>query len=88
MAALENERREREATMIEAERERLRYLFTYHAPGKNQQPLYDAISTKALELALLIHEIAPSCPDRSVALRCVREARMWANSAIANEGKG
>lgn len=36
----------------------------------------------------LLHAIlknAPDCADRSTAIRCAREARMWANAAIALE---
>jgi len=43
---------------------------------------------KALEhAARIIISNVPPCPDRSVALRKLREARMDCNSAITHDGK-
>lgn len=58
-------------------------LFTYHKPTEETIPKYAAINAVAETFALCVLENAPACADRSHALRCIREARMWANSAIA-----
>ena len=58
-------------------------LFTYHAPTPEQIPKYQAINDAAKAFALVIFENAPECADRTSALRKLRDARMWANSAIA-----
>lgn len=57
--------------------------FTYHPPTHEQIPLYEAIRAKGGELATLIANVCPPGPDRSTALRSVRESVMWANAAIA-----
>lgn len=62
--------------------------FTYKAPaGEEQIAAYKAITEAGEAFARVILEHAPASPDCSVAIRCVREARMWANSAVANGGR-
>lgn len=61
------------------------HLFTYHAPRPDQLPRYHAIREAGKAMAHVIIDNAPSGPDRSVALRGIREAVMNANSAIANQ---
>lgn len=34
----------------------------------------------------ILNEV-PDCADRTIALRCVREAKMWANAAISLGGE-
>ncbi len=46
---------------------------------KVRRALADAVRT--------VVEFAPPCPDRSVAIRKLREARMDANSAITHRGR-
>lgn len=60
-------------------------LFTYHSPTAEQIPRFKRINKAAHALAVAILTDAPDCADRSSALRLVRQARMEANSAIANE---
>lgn len=62
-------------------------MFTYHkwddqkvAKGK---PITEALA--AAVKAIIMN--APPCPDRTVAIRKIREARMDANSAITHEGR-
>jgi hypothetical protein len=62
-------------------------MFEYH-PWDDQQNLHGALIRKALQDAFLVILVnAPPCPDRSAALRKLREARMDCNSAITHSGK-
>lgn len=62
-------------------------MFTYHSwtveQIKSGQAIRDAL--KAAFIAIV--ENAPASPDRTTALRKLREARMDANSAITHGGK-
>lgn len=62
-------------------------LFTYHAPTPEQLPKYAAINTAAKEFAKVVLANTPSSADQSHAVRLIRDARMWANAAIALDGK-
>lgn len=64
----------------------LENLFTYHAPTPEQQEAYKAIRAKAKELAEVIHVNCPESPDRSAAMRQLRECVMTANASIATGG--
>jgi hypothetical protein len=61
--------------------------FLYHPWNGDQTQRGDAVR-KALADAVkvLVHNVPPS-PDRSAAIRKLREARMDANSAITHNGK-
>ena len=61
-------------------------IFTYHKPKEGQPEKYEAIRSKAKELAHVIMENVPSCADRTASIRRLREAVMTANAAIALEG--
>lgn len=60
--------------------------FTYHAPKGDQSQRYEAIRTKARELAEVIVASCPQSADRTAAIRKLREAVMTANASIALEG--
>ena len=62
-------------------------IFTYHSPNEDDILKYKNLREKAKEFATLIIDICPACPDRSSALRKVRESLMTANASIALEGK-
>ena len=57
--------------------------FQYHSPVGDQNTRYEALRAKAKELAALMVELCPDCPDTTTAVRKVREAVMTANAAIA-----
>lgn len=57
--------------------------FVYHAPTPEDAQRYKAIRETAKTFAKVILTVCPDSPDRSVALRRVREAVMSANSSIA-----
>jgi hypothetical protein len=76
------------ATEVNPEVEKMVYdMFTYHpwGPEKTQagNPVRDILSKAVLAI---IQNVPPS-PDRSTAIRKLREARMDCNSAITHGGK-
>ena len=58
-------------------------IFTYHAPSGDQPERYVRIREKAKELAYVIDECCEPGPDRTAAIRHLREAVMTANASIA-----
>lgn len=61
--------------------------YTYH-PWNDEQKLQGKEVREAIQnAALAIIKNVPPSPDRSAALRKLREARMDANSAITHNGK-
>lgn len=57
--------------------------FAYHAPTDDQADRYQAIRSWGKAFSLMILEKTPACADQTVAIRCIREAVMNANAAIA-----
>lgn len=76
------------ATSMSAEvAESIDDAFTYHQ-WTDQQTLNGTRIREALAAAVkVIVECSPPCPDRTTAIRKLREARMDANSAISHGGK-
>lgn len=64
----------------------LEAFFTYHAPTDEDKAKYDEINKAALAFAATVMGLCPKGPDRSAAVRMIREARMTANAAIACRG--
>lgn len=62
-------------------------MFTYHKWDDKQQirgaDIVQALSEAVKEIIINV----PPCPDRSAAIRKIREARMDCNSAITHGGK-
>jgi hypothetical protein len=63
-------------------------LFTYHRADESQAIKYQVINDAAKHFARAVLTVCPNNPDRSVAVRKIREARMTANSAIATKSGG
>lgn len=61
--------------------------FLYHAPGAEQNDGIFEVNAAAREFAEVIFRNVPGSADRSAALRALREAKMWANSAIVLKGR-
>lgn len=57
--------------------------FMYHAPKPGQPEKYEAIRSKAKELAHMIDELCPNSREKSVAMTELETAVFWANAAIA-----
>lgn len=64
----------------------LEFIFTHHPPRPDQLPRYERLRKAALEFAKVIVEETQPCADQSHAIRCVRDAVMTANAAIALDG--
>lgn len=68
--------------------ENVEKVFTYQqVPNEETKDRYREVNKAAQHLAETILDYVPNCADRSAALRSVREARMWANAAIALNGE-
>ena len=65
----------------------LQHWFTYHKPDEEDIQKYLEIRQMGLEMARTIASCCPDGPDKSAAIRKVREAVMTANAAIACCGK-
>ena len=72
--------------MGQVTKQNLREVMTYHAPDTEQQVKYAKIKDAAIVFADLILQECPPCADTSAALRCVREAKLWANASVALNG--
>ena len=62
-------------------------VFMYHAPEQGSEQAHLEVQEASVDLAKLIIEVCPSCPETTLAIRRLQEAKMWANAAIAHEGK-
>jgi acyl carrier protein phosphodiesterase len=67
--------------------ENLHDCFAYHPWDEEQQTVGTAVRAALEQAAAVILEHVPPCPDRSVALRKLREARSDCNSAITHRGR-
>lgn len=65
--------------------ERLKNDFTYHNSPKEKSAVFEAIRSKALELALLILKECPVGREQSSAFTKIEEAVMHANAGIARQ---
>lgn len=63
----------------------LKILFTYHN-DPSKLPAYDAINRATRICAEAILKAVQACPDRTLALEHIRDARMRANAAVACDG--
>lgn len=64
----------------------LRELFSYHPPTPNTLPKFAAINQAAKNFAEVILQNCPRSADLSDAIQKIREARMFANAAVALNG--
>lgn len=67
--------------------ENLHDCFEYHTWDEEQTEVGKRVRKVLEDAARVIIEDVPSCPDRSVAIRKLREARMDVNSAITHRGR-
>ena len=58
-------------------------IFTYHAPTGDQPEKYVRIRQTAKLMAYVIHTCCEPGPDRTSAMRLLRESVMTANQSIA-----
>jgi hypothetical protein len=62
---------------------RIENNFKYHEPKEGQQEKYNALRSKAKELAYLIDELCPNSREKSLAITNLEQSVMWANASIA-----
>lgn len=70
-------------SQVDAPKDAIEALFTYHAPDDDQKFRYLQIREAAKSLARIIDLHCPAGPDRTTAIRKLREAVMTANASIA-----
>ena len=76
------------ATELTPEVERqIEDAFEYHAWDATKQALGAGVRRALAEAVRVIVASVPPSPDRSSAIRKIREARMDCNSAITHDGK-
>lgn len=71
------------AAPVEAPKDAIEELFTYHKATPEQELAYISIRQSAMQLARVIDANCPPGPDRTAAVRHIREAVMTANASIA-----
>ena|ERR1700688_744703 len=75
-----------DARPLMTEAQTLTELFRYHPPTPENLPKFAAINQAAKNFAEVILQNCPSGDDRRVAMNCIRNARMFANSAVTLNG--
>jgi hypothetical protein len=59
----------------------------YHAPNAEQARHHETISLAATSMYDAVLDNCPQSAERTLAIRKLQEARMWANAAIAFDGR-
>jgi hypothetical protein len=67
--------------------EAIKDQYDYHPWNEDQKMEGELVRRALVEAVRIIIEVVPPSPDRSSALRKLREARMDCNSAITHHGK-
>ena len=67
--------------------ENVERCFTYHPWSRYQGELGDQVCEVLIHAAKTILRVVPGGPDRSAAIRKLRECRMDCNSAITHDGE-
>ena len=66
----------------------LHEITRYHPPDTQDRiAAHEAINANIEDIMSIILRVVPECAQRTTALNKCLEARMWANSAIALEGR-
>lgn len=61
----------------------LEKMFTYHPPKSNQIDRYGDLREAGKLFAIVIANNCPDSAEKTLAIRKVQEAVMWANASIA-----
>ena len=76
------------ATVVDdAVRAEVKSVFEYHPWDKEKIEKGRLVRAALEEAFLVVIANVPPCPDRTVALRKLREARMDCNSALTHDGR-
>jgi hypothetical protein len=65
----------------------LENIYTYHRPFGNQQERYVELRDAGKDIAQAVLQHCPESTERTLALRKIEEAIMWANASIARNEK-
>ena len=57
--------------------------FTYHKPTEKTIPKYETIREEGKTFSEKINDMCPESREKSIALRKIEEAVMWANASVA-----
>ena len=61
-------------------------LFRYHRPTDDMNARFDVVRTAITNAAIAIDSACPAGPDRTAAIRKLKEAQMTANASIVLDG--
>lgn len=61
--------------------------FAYIPPTPAMQPCFEAVADSIAQAYETILEYVPASAERTLAIRDLQRARMWANCAISFEGR-
>jgi len=61
--------------------------FTYHAPTEGQPEIYETIRSYGKAMAIIIDTHCVDSVEKTLAIRKVEEAVMWANASVARGSK-
>lgn len=57
--------------------------FQSHPPSQDQQPRFEAINERLLQLSRYLCSLTPESPEQTLMVRCLQEAKFWATEAIS-----
>jgi hypothetical protein len=58
-------------------------IFVYHAPFGNQASRYEDIRAMAKNFSHTVNQQCPPSAEKTLAIRAIQQAAMWANASIA-----
>lgn len=62
-------------------------IFSHHPPrDESVQSAHDRVRSEVKLVAYMFKAELPTCPEKTLAIRKLQEAMMYANSAIAQHG--
>lgn len=61
-------------------------FLNYHSPNEEQKAGHEAVNEDFQTLLVSLWKLIPEGPGKTIFIRKLNEARMAANSCIANEG--
>jgi len=67
--------------------QRILHAFTYHPPTENQVLRFQTLREDAADFARVLDMVCPEGREKTLAMTKLEEVVMWANAAVAREGK-